>query len=110
MAPLRLETIGLRGGYCRACGRADLGLEMDHVIPRSQAPQYAYDIRNCTMLCPGDHQAKTEKRLQYRRDMLDPDQVAFLAEVGWVDWQDDGLPFGRGHRGFAPITPNGEHR
>jgi len=36
------------------------------------------------------------------REWLDDDQLKYLADLGWVDWDADGEPFGRGMRAFAP--------
>lgn len=35
-----------------------------------------------------------------RKEWLDPDQVEWLAEVGWVRWLEDGDVEGHGFRGF----------
>jgi len=61
-------------------------------------------VENGLVFCATHHQAKTESRLLIRFGWLDPDQVAFLAEVGWVAWDDAGLPYGRGMRHFAPMA------
>lgn len=55
------------------------------------------------MLCEDCHRGKTEGRIQYERSWLDPDQIAWLADVGWVWWNDDGEPCGRGWKHFAPV-------
>lgn len=83
---------------------------MDHVIPKSQRPQYRHDVRNGLPLCgafsrntpAGCHPAKTAGTLQFEFEWFDPDQIAFLREVGWVDWDSDGQPFGAGMKHFRP--------
>lgn len=49
----------------------------------------------------GCHQAKTDRRMLLRREMFDADQLAYLAEQGWVAWDEKGEPYGRGYRGFV---------
>jgi hypothetical protein len=73
-------------------------MEVDHLQPRSQGG--ASVVENGLPLCRGHHAAKTAGRLRIDRGWLDPDQVAWLAEVGWVRWQADGQPQGRGWRHF----------
>lgn len=78
---------------------------MDHVMPRSQ--QGPSVVENGLPLCEECHRRKTEKRMLVERSWLDDDQVAWLAEVGWVAWDDNGQPYGMGWRGFAPTTKAG---
>lgn len=58
-------------------------------------------VENGTMLCQRHHQMKTESKIQYRYEWLDEDQIAWLAQIGWVTWDADGRPRGRGLRHFA---------
>ena len=51
---------------CRACGRTGR-LEVDHVKPRREHPERAWDISNLQALCRGCHIAKTRRENQQRR-------------------------------------------
>lgn len=117
--PWREQCLTRRGRYCRAChpviaagcvvpghpiggsGTAwnPLRLEVDHIKPRGQGGPSV--VENGLVLCSEHHQAKTESRLLIRFEWLDPDQVAFLAAVGWCWWDDAGQPNGRGFKHFA---------
>ena len=99
-APWRAAVIALRGEYCRHCGQT-WGLECDHLKPRSQGGLSV--VENGLMLCRSAHLRKTEYRLKIERSWLDEDQIAYLAEIGWVAWGDDGEPFGTGMRSFASL-------
>jgi hypothetical protein len=96
----RNDCLTRRGRVCRAAGEGGCGggLQVDHVVPRS--PGGPSVISNGLVLCAAHHTAKTESRLLIRPQWLDADQVAFLAEFGWVAWQADGQPQGRGWRHF----------
>lgn len=109
-APWRNQCAEARGLYCRSCGESDpQRLECNHVWPKGQ--QGPSVVENGMFLCgwrstvtPGGcHPAVTEARLLMRRDWLDPDQVAWLAEVEYVWWDDKGEVWGRGSRRFAPV-------
>ena len=97
----RAECIEKRGAWCRACGFSGR-VELDHIVPRSQGGPSV--VENGLPLCPSDHQAKTESRLRFRFEWFDADQIAWLEEVGWVSWDADGQPAGRGWRHFEPLT------
>lgn len=99
-APWRAEVIALRGRYCRACGTFRL-LQCDHVKPRSQGGKSV--VENGMMLCTHCHLRKTERSMLIEFEWLDADQIVYLAEIGWVDWDEDGQPFGNGMRGYAPL-------
>jgi hypothetical protein len=112
----REECLGRRGRYCRACPSAlqvpgvvvgnkiagfrgmPIPLEIDHVWPRSQGGPSV--LENGLVLCRKHHGEKTAGRLRIEPGWLDADQVAWLADVGWVEWQADGQPRGRGWRHF----------
>lgn len=106
LGPWRAAVLARRGERCRNCG--DPQVEADHLIPRSQGGDDV--VENGLPLCgvwsklspfPGGcHKAKTEKRLRISREMLDPDQIAWLAERGWVRWE-AGEPVGQGWRSFV---------
>jgi len=49
----------------------------------------------------GCHEAHTQLRLLWRKEWLDPDQIAWLSSAGYVWWNEDGEPCGRGSRRFA---------
>ena len=55
-AKVRARVLERDGGLC-ACGAA--ATEVDHVIPRSVAPQLALEPDNCVAICRPCHQAKT---------------------------------------------------
>jgi hypothetical protein len=100
----REECLERRGRYCRVCctlatphvpGR----LEIDHIWPRGQGGPSV--VENGLVLCSMHHQAKTESRIKIRFEWLDPDQRAWLADVGWIWWDDAGSPAGHGMKHFA---------
>lgn len=103
----REQVILFRGRRCRSCGETR-DLQADHVVERSQGGKSV--VENGMLLCGpfsqvsphrgGCHAAVTEGRMLRRYEWLDPDQVEWLAEGGWVWWDDDGLPAGRLCRGF----------
>lgn len=76
--------------------------EADHIVPKSQGGPYV--VENGAVLCHRHHEMKTNSELKYRREWLQPDQVAWLAECGWVAWDADGQPYGRGWKHFHPIN------
>lgn len=97
--PWRRAVIALRGRVCRRCGATN-DLQADHVMSRSQ--QGPSVVENGMMLCREPcHRLVTENKIQYEYDWLDPDQIVWLAEVGYVAYDDDGIPYGRGLRNFA---------
>lgn len=101
----RAEVLMIRGAFCRSCGDTH-DLQADHVMERSQGGKSV--VENGLVLCgpwsrvtPGGcHARKTESRMLIRYEWLDDDQIAWLQEVGWVWWV-DGIPHGRGCKGFA---------
>lgn len=99
--PWRSQCLEKRGAWCRVCGYSGR-VEIDHVFPRSQGGPSV--VENGLPLCPTHHQAKTESRLRFRFEWFDADQIAWLEEVGWVSWDADGQPAGRGWRHFEPLT------
>lgn len=107
--PWRVNVLVARGAYCRACGSTK-HIEVDHIWPRGQ--QGPSVVENGLPLCGtwgdcGAHALKTAGRLMIERSWLDPDQIEWLAEVGWVQWSPvDGAVTGRGWRHFAPIDPH----
>ncbi len=105
-ATWREQCLAVRGRYCRACiTRSAPGakfasrLQVDHVMPRSQGGPSV--LGNGLVLCETHHMAKTASEILIEYGWLDPDQVAWLEVVGWVRWQDDGTPAGRGWKHFA---------
>lgn len=80
-------------------------LEVDHVIPRSQGGPSV--VENGLVLCGpwgcDAHGLRTRREIKIQRDWLDPDQIEWLAEQGWVRWTPDGLE-GRGLRNFAEVS------
>lgn len=94
------------GNRCIVPGCGETAVEVDHIKPRSQGGKSV--VENGALLCgpwsrtiPGGHHlAKTESRLRYRWEWLTEGQRAYLAQIGWVDWDEDGMPFGEGWRHF----------
>lgn len=106
-AQWRRECLAARGYGCRAAG-AGYGpckgpVQVDHVMPRAQGGPSV--VENGLPLCEEHHGMKTASRLRFDRAMLDADQVLWLAERRWVNWDDAGEPYGRGYRHFDPIRP-----
>lgn len=97
-APWRRTVENFRGSHCRACGTIR-DVQADHVLPRSQGGTSV--VENGTMLCRRHHEQKTNGVLKYEFAWLDADQVAWLAEMGWVTWDGDGKPYGRGWKHFG---------
>ena len=96
-APWRKEVIELRGAFCRRCLGRDV--QCDHVWPRSQGGPSV--VENGLLLCRACHEDKTASRIVIEFGWLDADQIPWLAKVGWVAWDDDGQPRGRGWRHFG---------
>jgi hypothetical protein len=90
--------MALRGERCRACLTTDL-VQCAHVMPRSQGGPSV--VENGTPLCMGCHADVDQYRARWSPAWLDPDQLVWLASVGWVDWDGAGEPFGRGCRRFG---------
>lgn len=110
-SPWRAQVMALHGEACKNCGDMN-HVEADHVIPKSQRPQYRAEVRNGLPLCgafsrntPGGcHPAKTAGTLQFEFEWFREDQIAFFREADWVDWDADGQPFGAGMKHFRPRT------
>lgn len=108
MKSWRDDVIAVRGHRCANCGDT-YDIQIDHVIPRSQGG--VEHIHNGLPLCGpwskkspypnGCHQAKTDRKLLLTKRMLAHDQRAWLKEKGWIDWNKDGEPIGKGMKGFA---------
>ena len=89
------RCVALELGGCR--GR----IEAHHVQYLSQGGR---DVpENGIPLCTVHHQAVHSRRVLLRRRWLFGPAADYLARVGWVAWDDDGHPYGRGHRGFAAL-------
>ena len=73
---------------------------MDHIMPRGQGGPSI--VENGLPLCPEHHEQKTNSQIKIDPGWLSGDQIAWLAEVGWVAWDDEGMPYGRGMNHFAP--------
>jgi 5-methylcytosine-specific restriction endonuclease McrA len=47
---------------CRVCGLRDPEImEVDHIIPKSIAPELRHELNNLVTLCPNDHRRKTNR-------------------------------------------------
>lgn len=105
-APWRAEVLSRYGLACVRCGD-QAHVQADHIWPRSQGGPS--DPRNGLPLCgefskntPGGcHPMKTASRIVIEPAWLAPDQIEWLADVGWVWWDADGEPMGRGRKHFA---------
>lgn len=110
--PWRNDVMARRGEVCVSCGTRQ-HVQADHVWPKGQGGPN--DVRNGLPLCGGFgngcHDRKTAGTIVIEFDWLDDEQRAWLAEVGWVAWDEEGQPYGRGwkHFGSAPRGP-GERR
>ena len=96
-APWRNAVFALRGPWCRSCG-TNRDLQCDHIKPKSQGGPSV--VPNGLPMCRDCHEKKTNSQLKFRHEWLDDDTIAWLAEVGWVAWDDAGQPYGRGWRHF----------
>lgn len=111
--PWRKACIEVYGHTCivPTCGSRDI--EMDHIKPRSQGGESV--VENGIPLCGpwseivdgGHHLMKTSGRIKFEWAWLTEAQRAYLAAIGWVDWDEDGKPFGEGWRHFTERTENG---
>lgn len=103
----RAEVMAAYGPACVSCGDT-AHVQADHMWPRGQGGPS--DVRNGLPLCgefsrntPGGcHPKKTASTIVIEPEWLAPEQIEWLAEVGWVAWDDDGQPYGRGWKHFAP--------
>lgn len=92
--------------YGSACVAQSTGgcqgrVEAHHVIYRSHGGQNAAE--NGIPVCSEHH-----RRIHARSTLIAPewllyDARMYLAGKGWVEWDDEGQPFGMGHRGFLPL-------
>lgn len=100
-APFRAEVMAAYGEVCRVCG-ATGWVQAAHIMAKSQGgPSLVW---NGMPLCEPDHTAYDGYRLKLRREHLTNEQAAWLEEYGYIAWDDDGQPYGRGARRFAPLT------
>ncbi|AMM44246.1 HNH endonuclease [Arthrobacter phage KellEzio] len=107
-APWRNDCIAEYGEWCRCCGSPH-GVQMDHIWPKSQGGKN--EVGNGLPLCSTCHRRKTDSEIKIEWSWLTPLHLAYLKEVGWVDWDDDGQPFGRGWKHFgARRTGSGERK
>lgn len=116
-APWRNACIEIYGHACISCG--DVGnVEMDHIIPKSQDKTARADVENGLPLCgafsrttPGGcHPAKTAGTLRFEFWWFTATQITYLAKKGWVSWDSDGEPHGRGMKHFQPKVSAGESK
>lgn len=104
------------GPWCRNCGYENYrgyGLQVDHLIPRGQGGENV--VANGLVLCgpfvadpspfprrvPGGcHLAVTDERLKRRIEWLDPEQLDYLRDQGWLRREPDGSLSGKGMNYF----------
>lgn len=109
--PWRNACIERYGEVCRSCGDT-AHVQMDHVIPKSQDSTARADVENGLPLCgefsrntPGGcHPKKTRSELRFDPRWFEPEQIAYFARKGWVAWDAEGQPFGRGMNHFLPMA------
>lgn len=100
----RNDVIARIGGWCRSCRQGDASkVQIDHIWPRGQGgPSH---VLNGLPLCGpygcNAHERKTNSEIVIEYDWLDDEQRAWLDDNGWVRWNDDGAPEGRGMRHFG---------
>lgn len=63
---------------CRNCGSRD-GVQLHHVIPRGKWKAGSADLRNGLPLCLTCHSGWHHHRVVIHRDILRPDEWAFIA-------------------------------
>lgn len=99
----REDVLARVGRWCRSCGQTGQ-VEIDHVWPRSQGgPSHVLNgLPLCGPFGCDAHGKKTRSEIVIEWHWLDAEQRAWLADVGWVSWDDDGQPHGRGWRHFGP--------
>jgi hypothetical protein len=100
-APFRRAVMAARGEHCRVCGSSQW-VQAAHVWSKGRGGPTV--VENGIPLCQPHHTAYDSSRLRLRREHLDPDQVEWLRQKGWVDWDADGQPIGRGCRLFEPVN------
>lgn len=104
--PWRRKVLEIRGAFCRSCGvYGEHKVQADHVMPRGQGGESA--VENGLVLCGpwgfDCHGRKTRKELLVRPEWLDQDQIDWLAERGWVWWDEAGEVYGPGRNSFAQM-------
>ena len=78
-------------------------VQMDHMHPRSQGGKSV--VGNGLPLCREHHEAKTAGTLKISPGWLTDEQRGYLESVGWVAWDENGEPYGRGWKHFHPTHP-----
>lgn len=100
-SPFRAEVLALCGTRCAVC-QTSRDIQAAHIIGKGQGgPTVAW---NGIPLCREHHEAYDQYRLKLRWEHLTVPQLAGLMLAGYVDWDDDGEPFGRGMRRFENMT------
>lgn len=89
----RLRGVGTEVGLCR--GR----LHCHHIRYKSQGG--ASVLGNGIPVCDFHHSMVHARRILIPKYVLEQVTLDHLRISGWVDWDGDGIPFGRGFRGFA---------
>jgi hypothetical protein len=86
------------GEMCRACGTTR-EVQADHMKPRAQGGKN--DVANGLPLCREHHEMKTDSKIKIEYEWLEDSHLRYLAEIGWVRWDDEGEPYGNGYRHFG---------
>jgi hypothetical protein len=95
------EVMDAYGRRCAVC--LDGGwVQSAHIVGKGQGGPTV--VENGLPLCQADHTAYDQYKLRLRFEHLTPTHRRWLAEVGYVDWDAGGQPFGRGHRRFEPLS------
>lgn len=70
-----LEKYGARCCVC-GCTSHDARIDVDHITPRSIAPQLALHVANLQVLCEACHESKTYRDGLHMRVRINSDRVA----------------------------------
>ena len=61
----------IQGGACQMCGSVCENMELHHILPVSQYPELATELRNSVLLCPECHKEVHRNVLLNARMMMD---------------------------------------
>jgi 5-methylcytosine-specific restriction endonuclease McrA len=57
----------LRNPYCITAGCNQPATEVDHIVPRRDRPDLAFEESNCRALCKSHHSARTAREQSWHR-------------------------------------------
>ena len=102
LAKWRKSVLNLNGHYCVAGIKCSGRLEAHHIIYRSQGGKE--HAENGIPLCSEHHAAVHARTLLVDWRWLSKASLDYLADRGWVAWDEQGEPYGRGYKGFAALS------